>query len=447
MFLLWFGVESIDIYDIIANILVIWKPKAVNKMKTLRSYGILQFAWFIQTAYIVKTKVMNLKSEMNALIYLDNSATTRVLDSAARVALKYMTEDYYNPSSMYRRAVNVEKDVNNARARMAASLGASADELYFTSGGTESDNIAILGTAAALREGKYRFITTEMEHPAVYDVFNALEKTGQEVIRLTPDSAGNISPAQVAEAVNGRTALVSIMHVNNEFGAVADLRGIASAIRAKNPNAYFHSDGVQAYCKLAETAVPVDMYSISSHKIHGPKGMGALLVKKRVKSAGGLIGGGQERGFRSGTTNAPGIMAMYTAAQHAMGRLKENEAHMRKLKLMLAEGLQRIPDVYINGPAPQSGAAHILNVSFLGVRGEVLLHSLEDMGIMVSTGSACSSHKKGKNRVLASIGVTGERAEGAIRFSLCPFNTEKEMTSTIEAVTTLVTSLRRFKRR
>jgi len=381
------------------------------------------------------------------LIYLDNSATTRVLDSAAQTAWKYMTEAYYNPSSMYRGAVNVEKDVNNARARMAASLGASADELYFTSGGTESDNIAILGTAAALRQGKYRFITTEMEHPAVYDVFTALEKAGQEVIRLTPDSTGSISPLQVADAVNERTALVSIMHVNNEFGSVADLRGIASAIRARNPHTYFHSDGVQAYGKLAESVVPVDLYSISSHKIHGPKGIGALLVKKRVKCAGGFIGGGQERGFRSGTTNAPGIMAMAEAAQHAIAHRKEHEAHMRSLKLLLSEGLTQLPDVFLNGPAPERGAAHILNASFMGVRGEVLLHSLEDMGIMVSTGSACSSHKKGKNRVLASIGVNGERAEGAIRFSLCPYNTKEEILTTIDAVSTLVASLRRFKRR
>lgn len=381
------------------------------------------------------------------MIYLDNSATTRVLPKAAMAVMHYMTEAYFNPSSMYGPAVAVEREVGRVRSIMAESLGAEPAELYFTSGGTESDNIAIMGVAAALRRGTYRFITTEMEHPAIYEVFNALEKAGQEVIRLRPDRFGSIDPGDVADAVDSKTVLVSIMHVNNEFGAVADLDAICAAVRAKNPNTYIHSDGVQAYCKLRETRVPVDMYSISAHKIHGPKGVGALLVRKRVKNAGGQLGGGQENGMRSGTTNAPGIIGMGVAVEEAKKRLAQVEAHMRRLKTMLANALLTIPDTFVNGPAVDEGAAHILNMSFMGVRGEVLLHALESKGILVSTGSACSSHKRGKNRVLASIGVEGERAEGAIRFSLCPENTEREMLITAETTAALVRELRRFKRR
>jgi len=381
------------------------------------------------------------------LIYLDNSATTRVLEKAAEAAKRCMTDDYFNPSSMYGPAVAVEREVEGVRAGMAESLGADAKELYFTSGGTESDNIAIMGTAAALHRGVYRFITTEMEHPAITEVFNALEKAGQEVVRLRPDRYGSIDPIAVSDAVDEHTALVSVMHVNNEFGSVADLQSICAAVRAKNPNTYVHSDGVQAYCKLREARVPVDMYSISAHKIHGPKGVGALLLRRNVKNAGGQLGGGQENGFRSGTTNSPGIIAMGVAVEEARSRLVQSEAHMRRLKLMLADGLLSIPDTMVNGPLPENGAAHILNVSFLGVRGEVLLHALEEKGILVSTGSACSSHKKGKNRVLAAIGVEGPRAEGAIRFSLCADNTEREMEITAETAAYLVGELRRYKRR
>lgn len=381
------------------------------------------------------------------MIYLDNSATTRVLPKAAMAVMHYMTEEYFNPSSMYGPAVSVEREVDRVRSMMAESLGAEPAELYFTSGGTESDNIAVMGVAAALRKGTYRFITTEMEHPAIYEVFNALERAGQEVIRLKPDMFGSIDPRAVAEAVDSKTVLVSVMHVNNEFGAIADLDAICAAVRAKNPQTYIHSDGVQAYCKLRDTRVPVDMYSISAHKIHGPKGVGALLVRKRVKNAGGQIGGGQERGIRSGTTNAPGIIGMGVAVDEARKRLLQAEAHMRRLKKSLAGGLLTIPDVYVNGPTVDGGAAHILNVSFMGVRGEVLLHALESKGIIVSTGSACSSHKKGKNRVLASIGVEGERAEGAIRFSLSADNTEREIQITAETTAALVRDLRRFKRR
>ncbi len=381
------------------------------------------------------------------MIYLDNSATTRVSAGAAAAARHYMTEEFFNPSAMYAPAVQVEREVERVRAELAASLGAKPSELYFTSGGTESDNIAILGTASVQRDPHARYITTEMEHPAVYNVFLALARTGADVVFLKPDSAGRIDPAALAEAVNERTALVSVMHVNNEFGSVQDLAALSSAIAAKNPETYFHSDGVQGFGKLPFGPLPVDLYSISGHKFHAPKGIGALLMKKRVKNAGGQLGGGQERGVRSGTTNASGIAAMGAAFEELRAAEAENLRHMRELKLLLANYLLSLPDVLLNGPKAEEGAPHILNCSFLGVRGEVLLHALEERGIYVSTGSACSSHKKGKNRVLASIGVEGERAEGAIRFSLSAENTPEEMARTAGEISNLLGVLRRFRRR
>ncbi len=381
------------------------------------------------------------------MIYLDNSATTRVLESSAKIAMHYMTDEWFNPSSMYGPAVEVERQVERVRKDMAASLGASPEELYFTSGGTESDNMAILGTAAALRPGRWRFITTVMEHPAVYNVFSALESAGHEVIRLPVDGAGCIRLEELSAAVNEQTALVSVMHVNNEVGSIEDLSAIERVIHQKNPQTVFHSDGVQAFCKMPFGKMPADLYSISGHKFHAPKGTGALLIRKRVKNAGGQIGGGQERGMRSGTTNASGILAMGDAFSVMYRDQQEHARRMMDCKLRLCENLSRIEDVYFNGPRPEEGAPHVLNASFLGVRGEVLLHALEAKEIYVSTGSACSSHKKGKNRILSSIGVEGARAEGAIRFSLCPFNTEEEMDRAAQAIEDIVRSLRRFKRR
>lgn len=382
------------------------------------------------------------------MIYLDNSATTRVFDDAAAVALHYMTKEHCNPSSMYIPAVEVERAINGARERLGAALGANSQEIVYTSGGTESNNIALLGTTALLRRNvKWRIITSAIEHPSVYEVFLALENAGFEVIRLNVDAMGRISLQELDSAINEYTALVSIMHVNNEVGSIADLDAIGRIIKRKNPNTLFHSDGVQAFCKFPYGPVPVDLYSLSGHKFHAPKGVGALMMRGGVRSAGGLIGGGQERGLRSGTTNSSGIMAM----DMAMHQMRINQAaltdNMRKCKVRLYENLSSIEDVIVNGPAPQEGAPHILNMSFLGVRGEVLLHALEEKGIYVSTGSACSAHKRGKNRVLEAMGIPIYRAEGAIRFSLCCMNTLIEMDDAATAISELVPVLRRFKKR
>lgn len=380
------------------------------------------------------------------MIYLDNSATTRTLESAAQAAFRCMREDFFNPSSAYAPAARLEKRVNEARARLAATLGCRAEEIVYTSGGTESNNMAILGALRAMR-GRGRIITSASEHPSVYELFRLLEQRGYQAVYIGTDESGAASLAELAANLTPDTALVSLMHVNNETGAVTDIAAAASLIRSRAPQAVFHVDGVQAYGKLPFGCPPCDLYSVSGHKIHAPKGVGALYVRAGLRFAGGLVGGGQEQGRRSGTTNAPGILGLDAAVAAYAAHQQEWVAAMRACKTRLAERLLSLPDAYLNGPAPEDGAPHILNVSFPGVRGEVLLHALEQREIYVSTGSACSAHKKGNNRVLAAAGVRGARQEGALRLSLCPFNTLEEMDRAAEEIGRQASFLRRYQRR
>lgn len=380
------------------------------------------------------------------MIYLDNSATTRTLESAAQAAFRCMREDFFNPSSAYAPAARLEKRVNEARARLAATLGCRAEEIVYTSGGTESNNMAILGALRAMR-GCGRIITSASEHPSVYELFRLLEQRGYQAVYIGTDESGAASLAELAANLTPDTALVSLMHVNNETGAVTDIAAAASLIRSRAPQAVFHVDGVQAYGKLPFGCPPCDLYSVSGHKIHAPKGVGALYVRAGLRFAGGLVGGGQEQGRRSGTTNAPGILGLDAAVAAYAAHQQEWVAAMRACKTRLAERLLSLPDAYLNGPAPEDGAPHILNVSFPGVRGEVLLHALEQREIYVSTGSACSAHKKGNNRVLAAAGVRGARQEGALRLSLCPFNTLEEMDRAAEEIGRQAAFLRRYQRR
>lgn len=380
------------------------------------------------------------------MIYLDNSATTRPLPAAADAVSRCFAEAYFNPSSAYGPAVAVERSVEEARARLAQALGAVPSELIYTSGGTESNNTAVFGTQL-MRRQRGRLITTAVEHPSVFEVLRYMEKQGYEVTNIGVDETGTIRLDELEEALGGDTSLVSIMHINNETGAVNDIARAYALIKQRAPQALLHVDGVQAFCKVPFGKLPCDLYSISGHKFHGPKGVGALYVRGGTAFSGGLIGGGQERGLRSGTTNAPGILGMDAALCAYRRQQAEWIEQMRACKLRLAAHIEGIPDALFNGPQPALGAPHILNASFLGVRGEVLLHALEQKGVLVSTGSACSAHKKGKNRVLSAMGVEGQRQEGAIRFSFCPFNTPEEMDRAAEALFETVTFLRRYKRR
>ena len=381
------------------------------------------------------------------MIYLDNSATTRVLESAANAAFSCMTQDFYNPASAYAPAAAAEKRVMQARSFLASLLGASADEILYTSGGTESNNMAILGSLRPIR-GPKRIITDTTEHPSVYEVFRLLEETGgAEVVFLPPLLNGRVSLEALQNALTPDTAFVSIMHVNNETGAINDLAAIRSMMQKNAPGALLHADGVQAFGKLPFGPVPCDLYSISGHKLHAPKGIGALYVRKGTRFSGGQIGGGQERALRAGTTNTPGILGLDAALSAYRENWSRWHGAILSCKLRLAKALLSIPDATINGPAPENGAPHILNVSFPGVRGEVLLNALSERGVLVSTGSACSAHKKGKNRILSAMGITGGRQEGAIRFSLCPFNTPEEMDLAAGIVAEQVAFLRRYQRR
>lgn len=381
------------------------------------------------------------------MIYFDNSATTRVLDAAAERAKLAMTERFFNPAAAYGAAFSVEKEMQAARAFAASLLSARPEEIYFTSGGTESNNIAVFGALAAAR-GKKRVVTTMTEHASVYEtVLAAAKRFDAEVVYAPLNADGTVNVEKLGEVLNPETALVSIMHVNNELGSVNDLAAIASKIRAYAPNALFHSDGVQAFLKAPTDRMPCDLYSVSAHKFHAPKGVGMLYVKNGVRIPGGQIGGGQERNLRSGTSNTPAILGMDTAMRLYTEHRAQWHANMLAVKQRLIRNLGALPDVVPNGPGPETGAGHILNVSFLGVRGEVLLHALEQKQVYVSTGSACSARKIGKNRVLHAVGIDGARQEGAIRFSFCPFNTTAEADVAAQLIEEQVTLLRRYRRR
>lgn len=381
------------------------------------------------------------------MIYFDNSATTQTLPEAAERACRAMTSDFYNPAAAYGAAYTVEKYVNEARGFAASILGVNAGEIVYTSGGTESNNAAVFGSLRSAH-GKKRIVTTEAEHPSVFETVSAAARLfDAEVVYAPLCPNGTVDIDRLSDLLTPDTAFVSIMHVNNELGSVNDLHRIAAKIRALSPNAIIHSDGVQAFMKVNTYKLPVDLYSVSAHKLHAPKGIGLMYVRNGIRFAGGQIGGGQERNLRSGTTNVPGILGFDAALRAYRTNESAWHAQMYRTKARLYRNLSVLPDVLLNGPSLEAGAPHILNLSFLGVRGEVLMHALERYGILVSTGSACSSKKAGKNRILNAVGITGARQEGAIRFSFCPFNTEEEADTASAIIEDQVKFLRKYKRR
>jgi cysteine desulfurase len=381
------------------------------------------------------------------MIYLDNSATTRTLPEAAEAAMAAMTGDFFNPAAAYAYGARTEKRVNEARTVIARPLKAKREEIIFTSGGTESNNAAIFGSLKGWR-GPKRVITTAVEHPSVFEAVQSLQQSGNvDIVILPVNEQGYPDMNALRDALSEDTALVSMMHVNNELGTVTDLASVARLIRRYAPRTIFHADGVQAYMKVDTVNLGVDLYSVSAHKFHAPKGVGALYKRTGVRFAGGQIGGGQENNLRSGTLNVPGILGMERAVMIYEQNLSAWRQSMRACKRRLYEDLMTIPDVVLNGPSLDEAAPHILNLSFLGVRGEVLLHALEQFDVCVSTGSACAARKAGKNRILTAAGIIGPRQEGAIRFSLCPFNTLEEMDRAAQIVSEQVKFLRKYRRR
>ena len=379
--------------------------------------------------------------------YLDNSATTRCYKEVAEIVAKTMTEDFGNPSAMHLKGVEAENYVKEAAKAIAKTLKVQDKEIYFTSGGTESDNWALIGTALANhRQGKH-MITTPFEHSAVSAPLAWLQEQGFEITVIPVDEEGNLDLKKLEEAIREDTILVSTMFVNNEMGAVVPVEEVGRIVHEKNPRTLYHVDAIQAYgkYKIYPKKMGIDLLAVSGHKIHGPKGVGFLYINEKAKVQPFILGGGQQKGMRSGTDNVPGIAGLGTAAKMIYQNLDENVEHMRELKLYFAKELATLEQVEINGPKPERGAPHILNVSFLGVRSEVLLHSLEDMGI--SAGSACSSHKRAGSSSLGALRLTPERKESAIRFSFCETTTKEEIDYTLEALRKLLPMLRRYARK
>ena len=380
--------------------------------------------------------------------YLDNSATTKCFDEVKDIVVKTMTEDYGNPSAMHLKGVEAEKYVKEAAAAIAKTLKVQEKEIFFTSGGTESDNWALVGTALAnCRQGKH-IITTSFEHAAVSAPLNWLKEQGYELTVIPMDEKGNLSMEELEAAMRPDTILVSTMYVNNEVGAVVPVEAAAKLVHEKNPKTVYHVDAIQGYGKyrIYPKRAGIDLLSVSSHKIHGPKGVGFLYVSEKVKIQPLILGGGQQKGMRSGTDNVPGIAGLGTAARMVYENHEEKIKKLRALKGYLAENLSAMEQVVINGPAPENGAPHIVNASFLGVRSEVLLHTLEEKGIYVSAGSACSSHKRAASATMTAISADKERRESAIRFSLSEFTTKEELDYTLEEIRTVLPVLRRYAR-
>lgn len=379
------------------------------------------------------------------MIYLDNSATTRPFDEVIDKMSTCMREEYFNPSAVYAPAMLAGRILTETREAIASQLGGRV-KVVFTSGGTEADNLALLGTARALRGRKGHFITTKVEHPAILETAAELERLGHSVTYIGVDEEGTVDVDALVDAVREDTALVSVMQVNNEVGAVMPIEEISRRVKEKNPRTLIHVDGVQGFMRVPMhmNRMGVDLYSLSGHKIHGPKGIGALAMSDRARPLCIAFGGGQENGLRSGTENVPGIAGLGQAVR-AFARLDDPASDMMELKMRLRDGiLQAVPDAKVNGPT--GGAPHILNVTF-PVKGEVLLHALEGAGILCSTGSACASHKKSASHVLTAMGVPDKEIDGALRFSLCPMNTPEEIDETVAQIRKSVEMLRAFKRR
>lgn len=380
-------------------------------------------------------------------IYLDNSATTKPYEEVIQKMIYALSIDYANPSSLHKKGIEVEKNIKAIRQEIAKTLGAKDKEIYFTSGGTESNNTIIRGVANLYKKRKNHIISTEIEHPSVLTTLKDLENEGFEVTYLKVNKEGKIDIEELKNSIKETTSLVTIMHVNNEIGTIQPIFEIGKYLKSLKEKIYFHVDAVQSYGKInfRPSKYNIDFMSVSGHKIHGPKGIGFMYIKENNRLKPLITGGGQEVDLRSGTENVPGIYGIGEAIKIINNDLNIKIEKINSLKNMLRQGLiENIEDIKIN--SIDEGVCHILNVSFKDVKGEVLLHYLEQKGVYVSTGSACSSKKKGSH-VLNAIGLSKNEIEGAIRFSLSDMNTEEDILETIKIVKESVSDLRMIIRR
>ena len=378
--------------------------------------------------------------------YFDNSATTKVLDCVKDAVVDAMCVNYGNAAAKHRKGVEAENLIREAKKAIADTLKVQEKEILFTSGGTESNNTALIGTALANRRAGKHLITTGVEHPSIYNTMSFLEEMGFEVTYLPVDHLGHISLEDLEKAIREDTILVSVMYVNNEVGAVEPIEAISQCIKKKNPKTLFHVDAIQAYgkYKIRPKKQGIDLLSVSGHKIHAPKGVGFLYIRDGVKIRPILFGGGQQKGMRSGTENVPGCVGLGVAAREAY---KDFDARIEKLYTLrerLIAGLKLLGGVTINGSEDRTNAPQIVSASFEGVRSEVLLHALEDKGVYVSSGSACSSNHPGISGTLKGIGVKKELLDSTIRFSLGDLNVEEEVDYAIGVLGELLPVLRRY---
>lgn len=384
--------------------------------------------------------------------YLDNSATTRCSDRACQLMVDLLTKDYGNPSSLHMKGIEAERFVETAKKKIAKTLRVLEKEIIFTSGGTESNNLAIIGAAMANRRAGNHIITTSIEHASVENPMEFLKEQGFDITYLSVDENGIISLEELEEAVTEQTILVSMMQVNNEIGAIEPVAEAAELIKKKNPDTLIHVDAIQSYGKMYiyPKKLGIDMLSVSGHKIHGPKGSGFLWVKEKTKLKPLILGGGQQKGMRSGTENVPAIAGLGEAAEEIYENLDEKRAHLYGLKQRFIDRIEKLEGTHVNGKTGEDSAPHIVSVSFEGIRSEVLLHSLEDRGIYVSSGSACSSNnhagKQKGSKTLRNIHLKENLLDSTLRFSFSVHTTEEEIDYALEVLGELLPVLKKYTR-
>lgn len=383
--------------------------------------------------------------------YLDNAATTPVFPEVKDIMVKVLEEDFGNPSSKHTKGISAEQYIKEAKEIIANSLKCQPKEIIFTSGGTESNNMAFIGTAIANRRAGKHVITTRIEHASVHEPMAYLEEMGYEVTYLPVDQTGRVSVEAVEEALREDTFLVSIMYVNNEIGSVQPIGEIGEMLHRKNPQILFHVDAIQAFgkYKIVPKKLGIDLMSVSGHKIHGPKGSGFLYVRDGVKIRPILFGGGQQKGMRSGTENVPGIAGLGTAVKLMYQEHAAKREKLYELKRALIEGLSQFEGVTINGIdgiLMEETAPHIVSVSFASIKSEVMLHAMAEAGVFISSGSACSSNHPELSGTLQAIGVKNELLDSTLRFSFSVMTTRKQIDYAVETVGKLLPMLRRFVR-
>ena len=389
--------------------------------------------------------------------YLDNSATTRVYPEVAELMNKIMLEDYGNPSSVHTKGVEAEKYVTEATKRIAKALKVNEKEIIFTSGGTESDNLALIGAAMAYKRAGNHIITSKIEHPAILNTVKFLESEGFNVDYLDVDEKGVVKLDDLKAKLSKETILVSVMHTNNEVGSLQPVEEIAKIVKDYNKDIIFHVDAVQGFTKslIYPKRLNIDLLSISGHKIHGPKGIGVLYANEKIRLKPITFGGGQQRGLRSGTLNTPGIAGIGLACEMGTKDITGGSERLYELKAFFLQEAEKIDKVVVNGCVKDENgnykvretAPHIMNISVRGLRSEVMLHALEEKGVYVSAGSACASHSKKESSTLKAMGADAETMDGALRISMSEFTTKEELEYVLDTLKELIPFYSRFIRK